>query len=993
MTGPGTAVGVSALLLLATAAAGGEPPAAVDFNRQIRPILLENCFACHGPDEKARKARLRLDVREAALAHGRVLVPGQASRSELIARVGADDPDVRMPPPRTGKRLTAAQVDLLRRWIDEGARWTTHWAYEPPRRPVPPAVDNGGWARNPIDAFVLARLRRERLRPSPEADRRTLARRLSLDLTGLPPRPEAVEAFVHDTSAGAYEAYVERLFASPHHGERLALHWLDLARFGDSDGYHDDTPRFMWQFRDYVIDSFNRNKPFDRFSVEHLAGDLLPGATLEQKVGSAFHRLGPTSSEGGADATEYLARYAVDRVNTTATVWLGVTLQCAECHDHKYDPFTTREFYQLFAFFNQVPEDPLYRGNDAPPVIPTPSRPQQARLAELERRIAALEADLRRGLEAPDPALDAAQSAWEPRLTAGDGGDGLRLSDWHGIGPFTEKPGAAPFEYAYAPETEIDLGKGYEGGKLRWQRRPEWVDGKPHYLHGENCATYAYRTIHAPRRQPVTFFLGSDDGIKVWLNGRLIHSNILVRGVAPNQDVVPAVLAAGENRLLMKIVNLSGGYGFYFCTHETATDERLEQARHIARTPAANRTLAQQARLRRYYREHFAAAVVETAARLAEARQEKGGLERAVPKLRVMADTPRRRPTHVLRRGDFRAPGDPVEPGVPAVLGVLPAGAKPDRLALARWLVSPRHPLTARVVVNRFWQMLFGQGLVATANDFGVRGEPPSHPELLDWLSCEFVASGWDVRHVLRLMVTSATYRQSSRLTPELRERDPANVLLARGPRFRLPAELVRDNALAVSGLLQARIGGPSVKPYQPGDLWRELAYGDQPDRAYVQDHGPDLYRRGLYTFWKRSIHYPAFALFDAPSREVCTARRAVTNTPLQALVTLNDLTYVEAARVLAQRVLGEAGASFDARLDRAWRRVLARPPSAREREVMRAVYARLRRRYRADPAAADALARAGEYPRPHDLDAAEHAAWTGLCQALLNLDETLTRE
>jgi mono/diheme cytochrome c family protein len=1000
-------------LALAIAAEGGAEPetaptAPVDFNRQVRPIFAENCLTCHGPDEKARKGKLRLDVPEEIVK--RVVAPGQSGKSLLIERVASEDAEFRMPPAKTGKRLTAEQVKVLRRWIDQGAKWSTHWAYTKPQRPPLPPLgkggSEGGWPRNAIDHFILARLEKEKLRPSPEADRTTLIRRLTLDLTGLPPTPEAVDAFLADSSPDAYGRLVERVLASPNFGERMAQHWLDLARFGDSDGYHDDTPRVMYQFRDYVIDSFNHDKPFDQFTLEQIAGDLLPEPSapyeggawggLEHKIGSAFHRLGPTSSEGGADAKEYLAKYAVDRVNTTAAVWLGVTLHCAECHDHKYDPFTTREYYQLFAFFNQVPEDALYRGNDAPPVIPTPNREQQRLLDELSREIARLDAEIKRRVEQPDAELDSGQKAWEQKLAAGQT-ETFKLSDWHAIGPFPARDGQLPpFDFVYPPEKEVDLKQAYGEGRLQWKERPEWKDGKPYYLRGENCATYLYRTIHADARQALTLYLGSDDGIKLWVNGKQVLANILVRGVAPNQEKVSVVLEPGENRILMKIVNLQGGYGFYFHTRAKETDEELEQVQKIVQTPREQRDATQQAALRRFYRERYAPALSELRVKRAEASQQKSILEQSIPRLRIMADAPQRRPTHILLRGDFRKLGDEVQPRTPAVLHPLhvrDGRAFANRLDLARWIVDRDNPLTARVVVNRLWQLLFGQGLVRTVEDLGVRGEPPSHPELLDWLACEFVDSGWNVKHLLRLMVTSATYRQSSRVSPELRERDPNNALLARGPRFRLPAEMIRDNALAISGLLDRRIGGPSVKPYQPGDLWREMSYGDSADKAYIQDHGLNLYRRGLYTFWKRSVMYPAFAVFDAPNREVCVAGRPVTNTPLQAFVTLNDVTYVEAARVFAERVLREGGASFEDRLTFAFRRALARPPTAKELAILKQSHDRLHDKYRRDPDAARALTSAGEYPIAKDLDVAEHAAWTGLCQVILNLDETLTRE
>jgi hypothetical protein len=726
-----------------------------------------------------------------------------------------------MPPPKSGQRLTSQQVEKLRQWIDQGADWREHWAFATPVRPVLPAVSDPAWVQNPIDAFVRRRLDQEPLTPQAEADPRTLIRRLSLDLRGLPPSPEEVEAFLADQKADAYEALVDRLLASPHYGERMAQMWLDLARFADSDGYHDDTSRSMWRFRDYVIHAFNANKPFDQFTVEQLAGDLLPHSTVEQRMASAFHRNGPTSSEGGADAQEYAAKYAVDRVNTTASTWLGVTLQCAECHDHKYDPFTTREYYQLLAFFNQVPENVLERTLHVAPVMAAPTPEQEAELAALTRQAEVLE------------------QQWAAAASAS---------------------ASAP------PEPEPGPGSG---------------------------------SASAP--------LEAADGV--------------------DADAADA--------------------------HETIGTQ------------------------------------------LEAVRKARDALAGAFPTLRVMADVPEPRPTYILVRGDYRTPGDQVWPGVPAALGKLPDGLNPNRLALARWLTQPQHPLTARVMVNRLWQMIFGTGLVKTSEEFGSQGERPSHPELLDWLAVEFVESGWNVKHMLKLIVTSATFRQSSKIAPGLLELDPENRLLARGARFRLPAETVRDNALAIAGLLdRARaVGGPSVKPYQPGDLWREFAYGDSADKTYVRDRGPDLYRRSVYTFWKRSILYPSYAVFDAPNREVCTARRPVTNTPLQAYVLLNDESFVEAARVLAQKVTAEPREDFAKQLDRAFLLALARRPLAAEATAMENLYSDVLAEYRGRPEAAAQLLAVGDFPLVAGADTASLAAWTCVANAILNFDETITKE
>jgi len=755
----------------------------IDFNRDIRPVLSNHCFACHGPDANARKAKLRLDVRESALEK-RAIVPAEPFASGIINRIDHVDPEERMPPMETKKPLTPEQKARLRRWIMEGADYSEHWAWIPPHRPSVPPVKDMAWPHNEIDYFILDQLEEKGLRPSPEAGRRTLIRRLSLDLTGLPPTPQEVEDFIVDPSDDVYDALVGRLLASPRFGERMAQHWLDLARYADSDGYHDDTARAMWPYRDYVIKSFRDNKPFDIFTREQIAGDQIPNATREQKVGSAFHRNGPTSSEGGANPEEYRVKYAVDRVNTTAAVWLGVTLQCAECHDHKFDPFTQREFYQFLAFFDQVPGNYLFRGLYAPPSIELPSSEQAAELATLAASMAALKKQAK---------------------------------------------------------TNVD---------------PDEVTKK----------------------------------------------------------------------------------------------------------------------------------------KLVEAKKRHDEFRATIPKLRIMQDVHERTPTYVLLRGDFRQRGELVEPGVPALLPPLP-DAETSRLALGKWLVDPKNPLPARVTVNRFWAMLFGTGIVKTAEDFGSQGEWPSHPELLDWLAVEFIESGWDVKHILKCIVCSATYRQSSATDGARRRRDPENRLLARGPRFRLPAEMVRDNALYVAGLLVEKQGGPSVKPYQPPGLWKEMAYGDSPSKAYQQDHGDSLYRRGLYTFWKRSILYPAFAVFDAPIREECTVRRPRTNTPLQAFVMLNDTTFVEAARVFAERILMKGGSDLESRIDFAMKTAVARSPSPTEYAILKALLVDMIDHYLAKPDDARKIIVAGEWPISENLDPVTLAAWTSVAQAILNLDEMQTKE
>jgi hypothetical protein len=772
----------------------GNALAGVDFDRQVRPILAEYCFACHGPDAGQRKGKLRLDTPEGALGPrrgGAVIVPGKPADSELMNRITADEAEMRMPPAKTGKKLSEQQIDTLRRWIAEGAPWSAHWSFRTPRRPELPAVKNTAWVRNPIDRFILARLEKEGLSPSPEADRATIVRRLTLDLAGLPPTLEEVDAFLNDTRPDAYERLVDRLLASPRYGERMALEWLDAARFADTHGYHIDSGRDMSGWRRWVIDAFNRNKPFDQFTVEQVAGDLLPGATTEQKIASGFHRNHMINFEGGAIPQEYHNAYVVDRVNTTGTVWLGLSVACAQCHDHKYDPISQREFYQLYAFFFNVPENGLdgSKGNAAP-LLKMPTREQRQRLDQLDASIKALE-----------------------------------------------------------------------------------------------------------KRQ---------------------------------KESGPA-------------------------------EERKRRADELARL-----------------------------------KKERDALYNSIPSTMVMEEMGSPRETFLLVRGQYDKRGDKVRPATPAFLPPLPAGAPPNRLGLARWLVDPSHPLTARVAVNRYWQMYFGTGLVKTAEDFGTQGERPSHPELLDFLATEFIGTDWDVKKLQRLIVTSATYRQSSAVRPDLHAHDPENRLLARASRLRLPAEFIRDQALAVSGLLDGEIGGHSVSPYQPPGLWEELASrldgANWTAQTYVQSKGRDLYRRSMYTFWKRTSPPPTLTTFDAPDRETCTVRRARTNTPLQALILMNDPTYVEASRKLAERILTEAGPDAEGRIAFAFRLVTARPPHPAEVAVLRKVLDEQLAVYHKDARAALKLLKVGEAPRQDKFNAAEVAAWSVLASILLNLDETITR-
>jgi hypothetical protein len=1034
-------------LLLAVPCASIRGEAPVEFNRDVRPILSDACYACHGPDKGKRKAGFRLDIEKGAFADlgdgAHALVPGKLDQSVLYQRITSKDPKQHMPPPRVERQLTPREVDILRRWIVQGARWQPHWAFIPPRRPPIPAVSNPRWLRNPLDAFVLARLDREGLTPAPEADRVTLLRRVSFDLTGLPPTPAEVDAFLADRSPGAYERVVDRLLASPRSGERMAVRWLDAARYADTNGYQSDGERTMWRWRDWVIDTYNANLPFDRFTIEQLAGDLLPGSTLDQKIATGFNRNHRGNAEGGIIPEEYAVEYVADRVETTATVWLGLTMTCTRCHDHKYDPLKQKEFYQLFAYFNNVPErGKAVKYGNSPPFIATPTRAQQERRAALDRELAQAQARVK----ALEGRLCSAQAAWEKtlnrdrqsicwaptedlqahfpldRATTGPVAgaklsgeavyapgkigqaavfDGKRLLEAKGVGNFGfyDSFTVAAWIYPQGPKggailsrmVEIPRDKGYGvhlvGGRVQVNLVVRWLDDA---IRVETERTLEPEAWH----HVLVCYDGSRvaGGVKVYVDGRPEKLRVLLDDLNQSfQTPEPFRIGSGggpESRFHGRIDEVRV-YRRALSADEVSVLATTETVDAVVRIPADRRTRGQALKVRNSFLTHAApSSIAQAHQHLAELNKKRAALIASFPTTMVMQERPTPRDTFVLIRGQYDRPGAKVAPGVPTVLPPLAKGARPDRLGLARWLVDPGNPLTARVAVNRTWQMLFGIGLVKTVDDFGAQGEWPSHPELLDYLATEFVRSGWDGKRLLRTLVTSATYRQSSRVGRGLYQRDPENRLLARGPRFRLSAEMVRDNALAVSGLLVERIGGPSVKPYQPPGLWRDLA-----DAEYTPDHGAGLYRRGLYTYWKRTVAPPALMTFDAAGRETCMVRQTRTNTPLQALNLLNDVTYVEAARVLAQRVLREAGPTPEERLTLAFRLATARRPRPAELRVLCAGLERHRAHYRKDRRAAQALVNAGEARRNEKIDVAELAAYTAMAGVILNLDEVITRE
>jgi hypothetical protein len=1041
-----TARGLIFLLVVAARAIGADDAAprsgpevaashdGIDFSKTIRPILSNNCFKCHGPDAEERESGLRLDVRESALApadSGRpAIVPGKPDQSGLVGRIFSKRKGVMMPPPDSNKTLSETDKALLKAWIEQGADYRTHWAFTAPTRPALPAVRDSSWPRNPIDRFILARLDAEGLRPTAEADRPTLIRRLSLDLTGLPPTPKEIDAFVDDPDPRAYENLVDRLLSSPHSGERMALDWLDAARYADTHGFHIDSGRDMTRWRAWVIDAFNRNLPFNEFTVKQIAGDLLPNATVEDRIASGFNRNHMINFEGGAIPEEYHTAYIVDRVNTTGTVWMGMAVGCAQCHDHKFDPITQKDYYRLYAFFHNVPEQGLdgSKGNAAP-VLKVPTATQRHELARLETTVA----DAQKKYDDALPEIDAAQGKWEKSAAAS-------LVKWTPVTPSeaTSKGGAtltkledqsilasdqnpATDNYTLVAQSTLERITAVRLETLADDRLPQKGPGRSE--NGNFVLTSVNVAVEAQNEQPSPIKLKtasadfSQDGFSA---SRAIDDDPQT-GWAINPEVGKShsIVFVFDQPLTIKLgdsLRFTFEFQSQFAQHQpgrirvsvTDVTEPLSESftkpiREILALASDTRNEAQKAELRKYFRANHSPQFKALNDQLASARRARDELDKQIPTTMVMQEMAQPRDTFMLLRGQYDKKGEKVAPGVPDFLSPLPAGAPGNRLGLARWLIDPSHPLTARVAVNRYWQMIFGTGLVKTSEDLGTQGELPSHPELLDWLAVEFVSptqgpeprQAWDVKNLVRLFVTSSTYRQASVVTPDRVAKDPENRLLARGPRYRLPAEFIRDLALSVSGLLKDSIGGRSVSPYQPPGLWEELMSREDGKnwsaQTYVQDHGDDLYRRSMYTFWKRTSPPPSLATFDAPDRETCTVRRGRTNTPLQALVLMNDPTYIEASRKFAERVLKEANTTDD-RIALAFRAATARTPSDAERAVLTQLLEEQRSVFRKDVPAALKLLKVGESPRDESLDPAELAAWTMITSAILNLDETVTK-
>jgi hypothetical protein len=1040
-------------------------PAKLHYNEDVLPILAENCFPCHGPDSAARKAGLRLDRFADATANRggyAAIVPGDTVLSEMVRRILKPDNDAeRMPPVVGHKALTDAEKKVLLTWIDQGAVYEPHWSYIPPKRSPLPPVKNTAWVRNPIDRFILAKLEAAGLSPSPEADRRTLARRVSLDLIGLPPDPQEVDQFVADPSANAYEKYVDKLLANPHLGEHRGRYWLDAARYADTNGIHFDNYREIWSYRDWVINAFNKNMPFDEFTIEQLAGDLLPHPTLEQKIATGFTRCNITTNEGGAIDEEYLVLYDRDRTETASQVWLGTTTGCAVCHDHKFDPISQKEFYSLAAFFNNTTQRAM-DGNvkDTPPIMPVPMEQDQTRYAALPAEItAAQQARDARKIAAVTDFNNWTRTVDLSTFTVAVPNEGLiaRLPldegkgrdvggmfdnqpikgiasadpDWtDGIAAaraFQKKPGSElklaalgdresnePFSCAVWVKLAANngggaiLGRMDEGNDYRgWDI---WVEGNKvgtHLIHkwpSDALKVVSQEALTPGKWQHVVMTYDGGrkkESIHIYIDGVDKATDPQAESLqGTTKTTVP--LAIGQ-RNTTSAMEGTGIQDIRLYRRALTADEamRLAKGTPIARIAAlltrakqgTTLTDAERADLMTFYLNNVDTEYPALAANVSKLEAEQAQILQRGTVAHVANEKPDPPMAYVLFRGEYDKRRDPVKPETPAALPPMPPDYPRNRLGFARWLFLPNHPLTARVTVNRYWQEIFGTGLVKTAGDFGVMGEWPSHPELLDWLAIEYRAMNWDTKRFFKMLVTSATYRQSAVVTPEKKRKDPANRLLSRGPRFRMDAEMVRDYALASSGLLVPKIGGPSVKPYQPDGVWEAVAIIGSNTRDYKRDDGENLYRRSMYTFWKRSAPPASMDIFNAPSREVCTMRRERTDTPLQALVTLNDIQFVEANRHLAERALFIEGGDTDTdRADFVAKQVLSRPLSPTELKIVLRSLADLKQYYHLKPDEADHLIHYGESKPIAVVPASDLAAWTMLVNQLMNLDEALNK-
>lgn len=1029
-------------------AADGQP---IDFNREIRPLLSDRCWVCHGPDENTREAGLRLDTMEGALSTKRdraMIKPGDAAQSEVFKRISASDPDDKMPPPGSNLSLSAEEVDLIRRWIDQGANWDRHWAFVPPGDIAVPELAKAP-AHNEIDHFISARLEKEGLTPVAEAPRERLIRRITFDLTGLPPTIAEVDAFVNDTSADAYEKVVDRLLASPAYGERMTVDWLDLARYSDTHGYQADRYRAMWPWRDWVIKAFNENLPYDEFASWQLAGDLFPNPTREQILATAFNRHHMQTEEGGSVEEEFRVSYVVDRVNTMGTAFLGMTFDCARCHDHKYDPITQKNYYELYSFFNNIDESGQashFTDSMPVPTLLLASEDQERRLADLRRQITAIEsekADLREnarpafeewlrnrpaepGIGGLAASIDfealnenKAANAVNPNRPANaveapaivEGGRAGKAAALNGENGFTlnglgEFSRVDPFTAAiwikappHPPRTVIlhrtmaaldAASRGYE--MLLEQGRPSL--GLHHMWPGNSIKVMSLRAI--PSNEWVHLAMTYDgssraSGLKLYINGELaevevvkdkLWKDITYERGSPHLTIGYRFRDNGfrdglvdEFRLYQReltSIEIAEVAGLGTLRQALQTEQvQGEEKNRLFDFYLANRHILYQRHLRDLH----------------ALRGEQSRLINPIPEVMVMREMDHPRPAHVLNRGAYDAPGAPVTMNTPEEILPFPPGFPRNRLGLAQWLFDERNPLTARVTVNRFWQMMFGRGLVATSDNFGSQGELPTHPELLDWLANDFRASGWNVKRLLKQIAMSAAYRRDSQAPAELIEKDPQNLLLARAPAYRWSAEMLRDNALAASGLLVDKRGGPPVKPYQPDGLWEEKS-----GASYQRDQGDGLYRRSLYTFWKRTSPPPSMIAFDAAERNVCIVQRQVTSTPLQSLILLNDPQLIEASRFLAERMLKEGGGRLEERLGYLFRLVASRTATPAEIRVLRQMFEEQRALFAQNHAETLKLLAVGEKANDPSLEPLDLAAASVVASALLNFDETIIK-
>jgi len=1048
-------VGVASILLMMSHVPARAADDRIDFDRQIRPILSDNCYKCHGPDEKVRKAHLRLDTRDGAMRvyDGKaVIVSGNAAQSELIRRISSKDPETIMPPPRSGRKLTEAQITLIKSWVTQGAAWERHWAFVAPTRPPLPQVRDQAWCKNAIDRFVLAELEKNALKPASPANRATLLRRITLDLTGLPPTPRELDDFENDASPNAYEKVIDRLLASQRYGERMANSWLDVARYADTHGYQMDRYRPMWPYRDWVIKAFNENLPYDQFVTWQLAGDLLPHATKEQQLATAFNRLHMQNEEGGIVEEEFRCAYVVDRVDTFGTAFLGLTFECSRCHDHKFDPITQKDFYSLFAFFQNIDESgqtTFFTDSMPVPTLLLSNDATDAKLSRLrgqirqkENELAALRENVAepfgkwladKGELSPPAGLVAhfdfntikdnkianladpskpGKAVENPKLVDGKFGKAAELSGengfvFPGIGHFTR---AEPFSlgiWIKAPSLEprmvvihhskapIDAGsRGYEvlleDGHVAF--------GLHHMWPGNSLKVVTVGTILADQWTHVAAtYDGSSraSGIQIYINGEPAHLLVVRDGLY--KDITYSVDSSGEPDLAIgyrfRDAGFKDGQVDEFCVFNRQITA-LEAARLAGRdglaeawnTPAEKLTADQRRKLLDYYLSNASKPAEALAAELHSLRQDENKIVNPIPEIMVMQELPHPKPAYILKRGAYDAHGDEVWANTPAVLPPMATGEPHNRLGLAHWLFAKENPLPARVAANRLWQQLFGQGIVQTSDNFGSQGSPPTDPRLLDWLAVEFRESGWDVKHLLKLIAVSATYRQSSKADPAQLAADPEDRLLARGPARRLTAEMLRDQALFDAGLLVEKLGGPSVKPYQPPGVW-DVAMGRP---AYDQGHGDDLHRRSIYTYWKRSVAPPVMLAFDAPDRNYCVVRRQSTSTPLQALALLNDVQITEAARFISQRTLLEGGQTLDQRAGWMFRLVTDRRPSDRELAILKQIFTEQREMFLHDPEGVKKLLTVGETRNDSSLDPMDLAAGTVLAEAILNHDDAI---